>query len=236
LHGESRVGNFAAKNVMPGFQFPEWTESFKKWVLLLAAGGPVYLIGLIAYGVTPEAIRIGYQPEQPVPYSHALHVGELGLDCRYCHNTVEESPHAAVPPAATCMNCHKGIRADSKALLPIRESFSQNVAVEWTRVHDLPDYVYFNHSAHVTRGVGCESCHGRIDQMKEVWQTKPLTMEWCLDCHRDPAPNLRDPEKIGPTVMGHFDGMSDSERREAGKQVMDKYQINPRTDCSTCHR
>ena len=216
---------------MPRFQFPEWTENFKKAVGLLVAGGPVYLIAVIAYGVTPEAIRIGYQPEQPVPYSHALHVGELGLDCLYCHNTVDESPHAAVPPATTCMNCHTGIHADSPKLLPIRESASQDKPVEWVRVHDLPDYVYFNHSAHVTRGVGCESCHGRVDRMKKVYQAKPLTMEWCLDCHRDPFPNLRPVEEV--TTMG-YDPKTD--RRELGQELARQYNLNPRTDCSTCHR
>lgn len=216
---------------MPRFQFPEWTENFKKALGLLLAGGPVYLIAVIAYGVSPEAIRIGYQPEQPVPYSHALHVGELGLDCRYCHNTVEESPHSAVPPAATCMNCHTGIHADSPKLLPIRESASQDVPVEWVRVHDLPDYVYFNHSAHVTRGVGCESCHGRVDQMEKVSQVKALTMEWCLECHRDPYPNLRPIEEV--TTMGYD---PDTNRRELGLELAKQYNLNPRTDCSTCHR
>jgi len=216
---------------MARFQFPEWTESLKKWVLLLAAGGPVYLIALIAYGVVPEAIRIGYEPEQPVPYSHALHVGELGLDCRYCHNTVEQSPHSAVPPAATCMNCHTGIHAESEKLLPIREAFAGGDPVEWVRVHDLPDYVYFNHSAHVTRGVGCESCHGRIDTMVEVRQVEALTMEWCLECHRDPYPNLRPVSEV--TTMGYE---PKGNRRELGRQVAEMNNINPRTDCSTCHR
>lgn len=216
---------------MPRPQFPEWTQNFKKALGLLVAGGPVYLIAVIAYGVTPEAIRIGYQPEQPVPYSHALHAGELGLDCRYCHNTVEESPHAAIPPAGTCMNCHTGIHADSPTLLPIRESASQNIPVEWVRVHDLPDYVFFNHSAHVTRGVGCESCHGRVDQMVEVHQVKPLTMEWCLGCHRDPYPNLRPVEEV--TTMGYDPG---TDRREFGQEIAKQYNLKPRTDCSTCHR
>lgn len=216
---------------MARFQFPEWTEPFKKWVLLLVAGGPVYLIALIAYGVTPEAIRIGYQPEQPVPYSHAVHVGELGLDCRYCHNTVEESPHSAVPPAATCMNCHTGIKADSEALLPVREAYAEGTPLEWVRVHDLPDFVFFDHSAHVTRGVGCESCHGRVDTMEEVYQAEPLTMAWCLDCHRDPYPNLRPLEAI--TEMGYE---PKGDRRELGRQIAEAYKLNPRTDCSTCHR
>src|SRR5678815_3277852 len=175
---------------MPRFIFPEWTETLKRWINLLVLGAPVYLVALVAYGVTPEAIRIGYQPDQPVPYSHALHAGELGLDCRYCHSTVERAAKAAVPPAATCMNCHSTVKKDSDLLLPIRQAFAEDEAVHWTRVHDLPDYVYFNHSAHVNAAVGCESCHGRIDQMVKVYQAKPLTLEWCLECHRNPTPVL----------------------------------------------
>jgi menaquinone reductase, multiheme cytochrome c subunit len=216
---------------MARFEFPEWTESFKKWVLLLMAGGPVYLLALWAYGLRPEAIRVGHQPKQPVPYSHALHVGELGLDCRYCHTTVEKSWHAAVPPAQFCMNCHATIRTDSAQLQPVRESFATGAPIKWLRVHDLPDYVFFNHSAHVTRGVGCEECHGRIDLMDEVYQAKDLTMEWCLDCHRDPAPHLRPRELV--TTMGYA---PPGDRRELGRHLANNNKIAPPTNCSTCHR
>lgn len=213
---------------MSRFVFPEWTEKFKKWLGILLLGAPVYLVALIAYGVSPEAIRLGYEPDQPVPYSHALHVGELGLDCTYCHNTVDKAAHAAVPPAATCMNCHRGIHPQSPKLLPIRESYSNDIPVRWTKVYDLPDYVYFNHSAHVTRGIGCETCHGRVDQMAKVYQATPLTMTWCLDCHRNPTPNLRDPAKA--TAMGYKPAAGESER------IRKENLINPPTDCSTCHR
>src|SRR5262245_8013627 len=192
---------------MPRFIFPEWTETLRRWINLLVLGAPVYLVALVAYGVTPEALRIGYQPDQPVPYSHALHAGELGLDCRYCHTTVERAGKAAVPPAATCMNCHSIVKKDSDALAPIREAFAEhNDSVKWVRVHDLPDYVYFNHQAHVNAAVGCETCHGRIDQMVKVYQAKPLTMEWCINCHKNPTPNLRKPENI--TKMGYDDPTS----------------------------
>jgi hypothetical protein len=215
---------------MDRFVFPEWTETLKKRLRLLVLGAPIYLIVLIGYGVDPQAIRIGYQPKQPVPYSHALHAGQLGLDCRYCHNTVEVSPHAAVPPASTCMNCHKGIRPQSNKLLPVRESYTNDAPLQWVRVHDLPDYVFFNHSAHVTRGVGCESCHGRVDLMEEVTQVKPLTMIWCLNCHRNPEKHLRPPEMV--TEMGY----QVSNQLNEGRRLASENNINPPTDCSTCHR
>jgi len=215
--------------------FPEWTQTLNKWVGLLVLGAPVYLIALVAYGVSPEALRIGYQPTQPVPYSHELHIGELGLDCRYCHNTVENAAHAAVPPAATCMNCHTAIHAtgdSAKRLQPVRDAYDNNKTLKWVRVHDLPDYVYFNHSAHVTRGVGCESCHGRIDHMKVVYQDQALTMGWCLDCHRNPEQHLRPPALA--TQMGYFETVEDQDA--LGRQLREANNINPPTDCSTCHR
>jgi hypothetical protein len=226
---------------MPRFVFPQWTETLKKWINAIVIGAPFYLVGLIAYGVTPEAIRIGYQPDQPVPYSHALHAGELGIDCRYCHSTVERAARAAVPPATTCMNCHSQVKKDSDVLLPIRQAFSDNnEAVHWTRVHDLPDYVYFNHMAHVNAAIGCEECHGRIDQMVKVYQAKPLTMGWCIDCHRDPAPHVREPANV--TKMGYDDEPKPGEpprpHRQPGEgaKVMERNHIHTTVFCSTCHR
>jgi len=150
--------------------------------------GPI--VGLLAVGGvwyfgSPSYTDVGYAPVQPVPYSHELHVGELGIDCRYCHVSVETSPVANIPPTQTCMNCHTAIRPESTKLEPIRQSNRTGMPVDWIRVHDLPDYVYFNHSAHVRRGVSCVECHGRIDRMEEVYQDQPLSMGWCLDCHRE---------------------------------------------------
>jgi menaquinone reductase, multiheme cytochrome c subunit len=213
---------------MPRFTFPEWTETLKKWINLLVLGAPVYLVALVAYGVTPQALRIGYQPDQPVPYSHALHAGELGIDCRYCHTTVERAAEAAVPTASICMNCHAVVKKDSDFLLPIREAYAENKPVAWTRVHDLPDYVYFNHQAHVNAAVGCESCHGRVDQMVKVHQAEALTMEWCLECHRDAAPHLRSIENV--TKMGY--SVPAAERKKA----LEDNRVSPPTNCSTCHR
>jgi hypothetical protein len=213
---------------MSRFIFPEWTETLKKWVNLLILGAPVYLVALIAYGVTPEALRIGYQPEQPVPYSHALHAGELGMDCRYCHSVVERSPKAAVPPAAVCMNCHSTVKKDADSLLPVRQAFAENEPVHWVRVTDLPDYVFFNHQAHVNAAVGCEACHGRVDQMVKVYQFAPLTMNWCIECHKNPAPHLRDPMNV--TKMGYRQSPGEGDR------VLKKNNVSPPTACSTCHR
>ena len=134
---------------------------------------------------------MGYRPVQPVPYSHKLHVGELGLDCRYCHASVEISAVANVPPTQTCMNCHRLVKKDSAKLAPIRDSFPSGRPMHWIRVHKLPDYAYFTHRAHVAAGVGCVTCHGRIDEMETVTQMTPLSMSWCLDCHRNPGPNRR---------------------------------------------
>jgi hypothetical protein len=213
---------------MARFIFPEWTETLKKWLRVLILGAPVYLVALVAYAVTPEALRLGYQPDQPVPYSHALHAGELGMDCRYCHSTVERAAKAAVPPATTCMNCHKSVLPQSEKLLPVRQAYYENVPLRWTRVHDLPDYVYFNHQAHVNAAVGCETCHGRIDQMVKVSQVVPLTMGWCIACHRDPAPNLRLAENV--TKMGY------EPQPGEGEAVRQAKNINPPLNCSTCHR
>ena len=196
--------------------------------------GAIYLTVVVNYGFSPRATDVGYAPTQPVPYSHALHAGRLGMDCRYCHSTVEETSHAAIPPTQTCMGCHSKIRTDSATLNDVRKSFASGEPVRWVKVHDLPDYVYFNHSAHVNRGVGCVECHGRIDTMEVVFQHEPLSMGWCLDCHRNPDPHLRDPidDRITDMAWSPVNGKS---RADYGAEIRKKYNINPSTDCSTCH-
>jgi hypothetical protein len=218
---------------MNPFVFPRWANKTRALAGMLLGGAPVYLTFLIWYGASPKTTDVGYEPVQPVPYSHALHAGELGLDCRYCHNTVEQAAHAAIPATATCMNCHKGVHTKSDKLAPVRASAETGSAVEWIKVHDLPDYVYFNHSAHVTRGVGCVSCHGRVDQMEVVYQHEPLSMGWCLDCHRAPEKNLRPPEEVTNMAWAPPDG---ADPVEYGKMLREKNNLNPSTDCSTCHR
>ena len=216
---------------MIGTKLPEWLDRLKPLVGVGVVASAVYVVAMFYYGGSPETWRVGYSPKQPVSFSHALHAGQLGMDCRYCHTTVEGAAFAAVPPSATCMNCHKQIAPDSRKLLAVRETFAQEAAVPWIKVHNLPDYVYFNHSAHVTRGVSCVSCHGRVDQMEQVYVAKPLSMAWCLDCHRHPEPHLRPPEFVTDLNWVSEDGAI-----ETGKRVREQLHINPSTSCSTCHR
>jgi hypothetical protein len=212
---------------------PKWLDSLRPVIGIGLFGVlPLYLIALFYYGGSPETTDVGYQPVQPVPYSHALHVGEPGIDCRYGHTTVDRAAYAAIPPTATCMNCHTGIRPASDKLRIVRESYRTGLPVPWIKVHDLPDYVYFDHSAHVNRGVGCAECHSRVDKMEVVYQAETLSMGWCLDCHRDPAARLRPVERV--TEMA-WQPPAD-EREALGRRLIELYDIHPSEDCSTCHR
>jgi len=215
----------------PHFRFPRWTTTVRPALAILGLGGPLYVALLFIYGFSPQTRDVGYQPAQPVPYSHALHAGELGIDCRYCHSTVERAARAAIPATEVCMNCHASIRTKSEKLIPVRESFATGNPVHWVRVHDLPDYVYFNHSAHVDRGVGCVECHGRVDKMDTVYQVKTLSMGWCLECHRNPDSHLRPPE-----LVTKMDWAPEEDRATLGHRLRMENNINPRTDCWTCHR
>ncbi len=216
---------------MRGPLLPPWIDRARPLAGVLLALGPVYLIFVVYYGGSPRTLAVGYQPRQPLPYSHALHAGQLGIDCRYCHNTVERAAEAAVPPTATCMNCHATVATDSAKLLLIRQSDAGGEPIHWQRVHDLPDYVYFNHSAHVSRGVGCVSCHGRVDKMERVYQAEKLSMGWCLDCHRDPAGHLRPQRHITDMTW-----VPEEDPTLLGARLMKENDIHPSTDCSTCHR
>ncbi len=170
--------------------------------------------------------------EQPVPFSHKHHVAGLGIDCRYCHTTVETSGFAGIPPTKTCMNCHSSMWSDSPMLEPVRESFRADKSLEWTRVHDLPDYVYFDHSIHIKKGVGCATCHGRVDQMPLVSKEKTLHMKWCLECHRNPEKFVRPRDQ----VFNMSWQIPASEQEKLGPQLVKEYNIQKRTDCSVCHR
>jgi hypothetical protein len=192
-------------------------------VAVLAGGAGV--TGGLWYYASPANLQVGYAPEQPVQYSHRLHAGELGMDCRYCHANVEQSAEAMIPPTQTCMGCHNVVRPESPALAPVRESFASGQSVEWVRVHKVPDHVFFDHSVHLAVGVGCVSCHGRIDQMEVVRIDQPISMAWCLDCHRNPEPNLRPLDQITNMAQERF---PDFESEVAS--------LNPPTHCSGCHR
>ncbi|HVT81354.1 MAG TPA: cytochrome c3 family protein [Phycisphaerae bacterium] len=178
-------------DLKPLFVFPRWSNTVTLCVLLFLAVFPLYGAALVGYAFDPVTLNQNYQPVQPVPYSHKLHVGTLGIDCRYCHNTVENAGFAAIPPTETCMNCHRSILPKSEALKPIRDSFATGKPVEWRQVTTIPDYVYFNHAAHVNSGVSCVECHGPINTMEIVYQAKPMNMGWCLQCHRDPTSAIR---------------------------------------------
>jgi Cytochrome c7 and related cytochrome c len=168
---------------------------------------------------------------QPVPFSHKHHVGGLGLDCRYCHTSVEESAFAGVPPTKTCMTCHSQIWSTSPMLEPVRASFRNNESLRWTKVHDLPDFVYFNHSIHINKGVGCVTCHGRVDRMPLMWQENSMQMEWCVHCHREPERYVRPREYVFS-----MDWQPPADQLALGKRLVQEYKIQKLTDCSTCHR
>ncbi len=223
--------------------FPRWANKTRTIGVVLLGVAPIYLVGVVWYTFSPKTTDVGYQPKQPVPYSHALHAGELGIDCRYCHSTVDKSAFAALPATATCMNCHARVRNESPNIAKLKESMASGEAIRWKKVNDLPDYVYFDHSAHVNNGVGCVSCHGRVDTMVEVRQTETLSMGFCLDCHRNPGPNLRPLSEV--TNMAWQPPDAPGEAAALGQRLAAEYglktaQVNgtqaPATDCSTCHR
>lgn len=182
------------------------------------------------YYFSPEYTDVGYAPEQPIAYSHKIHAGKLDIDCKYCHSNVDVSKQANVPPTETCMNCHTQIDSQKpEEVQKIRDSWQSGEPIEWVRVHNLPDYAYFNHAIHVNKGVGCETCHGRIDRMDVVAQKEPLSMSWCLDCHRNPEKYVRPVAEV--TTMGY----EAENQLELGKQLISKNNIHPPTYCQGCH-
>jgi hypothetical protein len=220
------------------FYFPRWANYLFPALLIVVIGVMTYLPLVLTLGLSPKTRSVGYQPQQPIPFSHAVHAGKLQMDCRYCHTTVEKAAFAAIPPTKTCLNCHAAIKSESPKLEAMRVSYEQGTPLRWIKVHDLPDFVYFNHSAHINKGVACVSCHGRIDQMEEVYQAEPLSMAWCLECHRSPQNHLRPRDQI--TNM-KWDAMSErgQSQRELGAALAAEYHIqSPQymSSCTTCHR
>jgi hypothetical protein len=207
-----------------------WLRLFLWGCLAVLAGGTSGIVGFARSGYITST---DFRPSQPVPFSHRHHAGELGIDCRYCHTGVEMAPQAGLPPTETCMTCHSQIWTDASMLEPVRQSLAQNQPIQWTRVAKLPDYVFFRHDVHVAKGVGCESCHGRIDQMALTYRAKAFTMEFCLDCHRDPTPNLRPKDEI--TDMA-WKPPADARARGEAIAAHEGIRFGELTHCYVCHR
>ena len=213
-----------------------FSPSADTWLRLFLIGGLALTSGGVAAAIA--FARADYYtgahihpPRQPVPFSHKHHVSGLGLDCRYCHTSVEQSSFAGIPPTKTCMNCHSQIWSDSPTLEPVRESFRSGKSIQWTRVHNLPGFVYFDHSIHIHKGVGCSTCHGQIDKMPLTWRENTLYMDWCLECHRAPERFVRPREAV-------FDMnyRPPADQLALGMRLVKEYRIQKLTSCSTCHR
>lgn len=214
--------------------FPKSANKLPLQILIFVGLTAGIVLAGVNYYATPKYTRVGYAPQQPVPFSHALHAGQLGLDCRYCHSNVEKSGHSNIPTAQTCMNCHGTIKADSPLLAPVRESYASGNPVKWVNVHETPNYVYFNHSVHVARGVSCVECHGKINEMEVVKHDQSLSMSWCLDCHRAPEKVLRDPKLVTNLDWKHPGGAEG--QAEQGKKFVHDWNVQPPQSCSGCHR
>jgi hypothetical protein len=229
-----------------------------KIVICLLILGPAVTAGMWYY-FTPKYTRVGYQPPQPVPFPHDVHVAQLGMDCRYCHSFVEVAAHSNVPTTQVCMNCHSQVQKDNPVLAPMRESWETGKPIAWVQIHKTPDYAYFNHSVHVNRGVSCVSCHGKVNEMPVVYHAQPHSMAWCLDCHRNPEHALRPldqvtnlnwkPEDLDAktflakygTPPGHdakdYSKVSKLSQEEIGLILKDKWKVNaPVDNCFGCHR
>lgn len=243
--------------------FPRWTNLLPLKIAVCLGAVGFGLAAAFTYYATPEALRVGYQPSQPIPYDHDLHVNQLGLDCRYCHSFVEHSGQANIPSANTCWNCHNHVAKGSAKLEPLRSAMGVDAdhlplkgeagkghPLEWVRVHKAPDYVYFNHSAHLNRGISCQSCHGDVNHMEVVRHAESHSMSWCLDCHRDPAPHMRPLEevynldydaKVYLQENEVYKGEGENRQRitdpkEFGQFLVTHWGISPKESCSTCHR
>jgi len=219
--------------------FPKWTNQLPRNVIIGAVLLGAGVVAGSAYYFTPKYSRVGYQPQQPVAFPHSVHVTQLGLDCRYCHNAVEKSWYSNIPATSVCMNCHSVVLKDDPRLALVRDSYASGKPIPWIQIHKMPDYVYFNHSVHVNRGVSCVECHSRIDEMDEVYHAKPLSMKFCLDCHRNPAPHLRALDKITdlawqPAAL--IPREVEQAKLDNGKKIMADWHVQSLQNCSTCHR
>ena len=215
---------------------PQFFHPSTNTISRLTIYGALFAICFLTWALA-EIVRSSYETmeavprEQPVPFSHEHHVGGLGIDCRYCHTSVENSSFANIPPSKTCMNCHSQIWNNAAMLEPVRESFRTDRSIRWIRVHDLPDYVYFNHSIHVAKGIGCTSCHGQVNKMPLMWQENSMQMSWCLDCHRHPERFVRPKSEVFSVMY-----QPPADQLELGRKLVKEYKIQSLTSCSTCHR
>jgi cytochrome c553 len=220
---------------MSGPLFPRWTNTVSRAsAAALLAIPAIALGGLMAYVRSPFVTNQNRPIEQPIEFDHRHHAGDEQIDCRYCHFSVEKSPSAGIPSTTVCMSCHAQVWNKSPYLALVRQAYFTDQPIPWVRIHNLPDFVYFNHSIHVAKGVGCATCHGRVDQMGAIEQYAPLTMQWCLDCHRNPKSNLRPQEFITSLT---WQPPADHKAAEAlGDELMKQNDVHSRTSCSTCHR
>lgn len=248
--------------------FPRWTNLLAIKILVGLGALGTCVVAVAWYSWTPKYTRVGYMPQQPIPFDHSLHAGQLGMDCRYCHSQVENSPHSNIPAAQVCWNCHGPgkVKSDSPKLEPLRQAMDPNYEnytgkpIEWVQLHKVPDYAHFSHQAHVNRGVSCVECHGRIDEMPVVYHAKPLSMSWCLECHRDPGKVLRpldqitnlawtaedlDPEAFYAYVAGKTKAPVEElkkadegkkwDRELIGAHLQKAWGVHPPQDCAACH-
>ena len=197
----------------------------------------VFLGSLLVLGYTmdrgPWTTGVQIAPEQPIPFSHKHHVKDDGIDCRYCHTSVETSSYAGLPPTEICMSCHSQIWINATLLQPLRDSWTSGRSIAWVRVHDLPDFVYFNHSIHINKGIGCSACHGRVDEMALTYKVNTLNMNWCINCHRDPAKLIRPRSEVFNIDYVY---PPEAEQMKLGRKLVEEYHVQSLTDCVTCHR
>ena len=213
--------------------FPKWVNTVPIKVIVAIILIKTAVVLGITYYATPKYTRVGYEPTQPVAFSHALHSGQLEIDCRYCHTFVDRAAHSNVPTTQVCMTCHSMVRKDDPILAPIRDSYESGEPIPWVRIHKTPDYVYFNHSVHVNRGISCMECHGSVQEMDVVQHSKSLSMGFCLECHRNPEEYIRPPEEVYNLDWERPD------TEEFNKEVVGfvhDWKVNPPQSCSGCHR
>lgn len=227
--------------------FPRWTNLLPLKIAVCAGSVLAGVALAVTYYATPKTQDVGYQPSQPIPFSHSIHVDQLGIDCRYCHSFVDVSGHSNVPAGNTCWNCHQHVQRDSPKLAPLHRSMNPDFPgydgepIEWVRVHKVPDYVNFDHSAHVNRGISCQSCHGDVNEMEVVYQAESLSMGWCLDCHRAPEEHLRPLEEVYNFDYNAADYLTSNPQEgvdgpeEFGLRLKETFNVKPKITCATCH-